>query len=183
MVRRAAAASSDDNNNKNTGDPLRAATGIRPSLHPVTINALAEALKQRAQNRPEVPLRVTDDTPPLQVAMAAGKIASDALQKRRVMRRMVATNRIGSTTPLNTKCGAVYVLSNNNNRSTTFPTTTWYNTPPIGKVYCAALSGDADRVVFFGSNTTQQHTWTRRDTSLQSTTRHDTTRLFVLKIL
>jgi hypothetical protein len=43
---------SDDNNNtkneKRVGDPIREATGIRPSLHPTTINAIAEALKMRS---------------------------------------------------------------------------------------------------------------------------------------
>lgn len=61
-----------------TGDPFRAATGIRPSLHPVTINAIAEALRQRA--------KPSDDTlrgvAPLQIAQAAGKIAVEAIVKR-----------------------------------------------------------------------------------------------------
>jgi len=64
------------------GDPLRAATGIRPSLHPVTINALAEALKVRALNKKEMPLRVNEHVEPLQVAMSAGRIASEAVEKR-----------------------------------------------------------------------------------------------------
>ena len=66
------------------GDPLRAATGIRPSLHPVTINAIATVLKLRAQNNPEVPLRVSekDGVEPIQVALSAGKIAADAIAQR-----------------------------------------------------------------------------------------------------
>ena len=64
------------------GDPFRAATGIRPSLHPVTINALAEALKVRAQNLNEMPMRVTKTVEPLQVALTAGRIASEAVEKR-----------------------------------------------------------------------------------------------------
>lgn len=61
-----------------TGDPVRAATGIRPSLHPVTINAIAEALRQRA--KPSVnPLR---DVAPLEIAQAAGKIAIEAIVQR-----------------------------------------------------------------------------------------------------
>jgi hypothetical protein len=40
------------------GDPLRAKSGIRPSLHPTTINAIAEALKIRAMNKPDMPLRI-----------------------------------------------------------------------------------------------------------------------------
>lgn len=65
-----------------TGDPLRAATGVRPSIHPVTINALAEALRVRAQNDSSKPLRVGSGVEPLQVAVVAGKIASTAIEKR-----------------------------------------------------------------------------------------------------
>jgi hypothetical protein len=64
------------------GDPLREATGIRPSLHPLTINILADALKIRARNDSSIPLHVADHITPLQVAMAAGKLAGDAIQKR-----------------------------------------------------------------------------------------------------
>jgi hypothetical protein len=45
-------------------DPLRASTGIRPSLHPTTINAIAEALRLRALEDPNTPLVVgEEDTP------------------------------------------------------------------------------------------------------------------------
>ena len=64
------------------GDSLREATGIRPSLHPVTINAIAEALKIRARNVEEMPLRVTEGVEPLQVARSAGKLAVQAIGKR-----------------------------------------------------------------------------------------------------
>ena len=65
------------------GDPLRAATGIRPSLHPTTINAIAEALKARSSKSSELgPLQVTETVKPLDVAMTAGKIASTAIAKR-----------------------------------------------------------------------------------------------------
>lgn len=63
-----------------------------------------------------------------------------ALQDHKVYRRMVASNRIGSA-PLNEQCGAVHVQQTKG--------TTWYNRPPIGKTHCAALTGDANRVVFF----------------------------------
>lgn len=96
------------------GDPLRAATGKRPSLHPVTINAISDAflLRSRAQKRLiEFPDNLDEKTPntnnqiksalskpninllqktpkyditPLDVAMAASKIATDALEKRRL---------------------------------------------------------------------------------------------------
>jgi hypothetical protein len=63
-------------------DPLRAATGIRPSLHPVTINAIAEALRIRARKDTDSPIRVSDDAQPLEVAVTAGKIAAAAIEKR-----------------------------------------------------------------------------------------------------
>jgi hypothetical protein len=65
-----------------SGDPLRAATGIRPSLHPVTINALTEALRARARNLSDIPMRVNESTQPVEVAVAAGSIASSAIEKR-----------------------------------------------------------------------------------------------------
>ena len=64
------------------GDSLRAATGIRPSLHPTTINAIAEALKYRASKSQDMPMRVTETIQPLEVAMTAGKIAGSAIEKR-----------------------------------------------------------------------------------------------------
>lgn len=66
------------------GDPLRAATGIRPSLHPTTINAIAEALRLRASEDPNTPLVVGEGTPALQVALSAGRIAATAIEKRQV---------------------------------------------------------------------------------------------------
>ena len=64
------------------GDALRAVTGIRPSLHPVTINALSEALKLRAKNLEDLPLRRTEGVEPLQIALAAGRVATEAIHKR-----------------------------------------------------------------------------------------------------
>lgn len=61
------------------GDPLRDAEGIRPSLHPLTINIIAEALRVRAKSNG---LRVSETIQALQVAVNAGKIASDAIRKR-----------------------------------------------------------------------------------------------------
>eukprot|EP00977_Amphora_coffeiformis_P010256 scaffold2383_cov161-Amphora_coffeaeformis.AAC.12 len=63
------------------GDPFRAATGIRPSLHPLTINALTAVLQKRIQK--DSKLRVDEPgVQALEVALAAGKIAAEALQKR-----------------------------------------------------------------------------------------------------
>ena len=64
------------------GDPLRDATGIRPSLHPTTINAIADALKYRAVKEDGMFFRVSDTVQPLEVAATAGKIASNAIAKR-----------------------------------------------------------------------------------------------------
>lgn len=63
------------------GDPVRAATGIRPSLHPVTINAIAEVLKARAIN--SISNKSDQEAQsPLQIALAAGQIAAEAIGKR-----------------------------------------------------------------------------------------------------
>ena len=64
------------------GDPLREATGIRPSLHPATINAIAEALKARATKQEGMVFRVSDTVKPLEVAITAGKIASNVIAQR-----------------------------------------------------------------------------------------------------
>jgi hypothetical protein len=64
------------------GDPLRAATGIRPSLHPTTINAIAEALRLRAVGDLDIPLVVGNGIEPLHVALSAGRIAATAIQRR-----------------------------------------------------------------------------------------------------
>lgn len=62
-------------------DKLRESTGIRPSLHPTTINALAEVIKLRVTD-PESRLRVSQDAG-IETAMSAGKIAADFLGARR----------------------------------------------------------------------------------------------------
>jgi len=64
------------------GDKLREATGIRPSIHPTTINALAEALKARSMNKEGMSFRVSDTVQPIEIAMTASKIAADAIAKR-----------------------------------------------------------------------------------------------------
>ena len=82
------------------GDPLREANGIRASIHPTAINAIAESLKARAvqiikkksdsnndddddDDDDEMDyFRVTDTVGPLQVMVTAGQFASNAIQKR-----------------------------------------------------------------------------------------------------
>ena len=90
----ALAAASGDGEEAGGGDPLRASTGVRPSLHPFTINALAEALL--ARHAPEkvpsigdagVPLDVAalDGTGhrPVDVAAAAARLSFLALERRK----------------------------------------------------------------------------------------------------
>jgi hypothetical protein len=64
------------------GDHLRDATGIRPSLHPTTINVIAEALKARARKVDGMAFRPSSTVQPLDVALTAGTIASTAITKR-----------------------------------------------------------------------------------------------------
>uniref|UniRef100_A0A7R9ZPP5 SLH domain-containing protein n=1 Tax=Craspedostauros australis TaxID=1486917 RepID=A0A7R9ZPP5_9STRA len=79
-----AAADADANDEapeKIKGDALREKTGIRPSLHPTTINALAGALKTRATDTTSV-LHKSNNAQPLDVAMAGASIASNFIVKR-----------------------------------------------------------------------------------------------------
>jgi hypothetical protein len=65
------------------GDAIREATGIRPSLHPTTINALAETLRMRAMGGETCRLRVSETVKPLDVVIETGKIVTEFLLKRR----------------------------------------------------------------------------------------------------
>ena len=78
--------SNDENQISSTGsgDSLRKSTGIRPSLHPMTINALSEALLLRAKKQD---VWSEGDPEPLQLALLAGKLATSALIKREEMLR------------------------------------------------------------------------------------------------
>lgn len=100
LFHRSDATNANNNNNKNgKGDPFRQEK--RPSLHPLTINTVAEALKLRARNDNScIPLqrrRPTNTTTgtstasaetnqqqqqPLQVAIAASALAAEAIRKR-----------------------------------------------------------------------------------------------------
>jgi hypothetical protein len=79
----------DESNNSNTqkkkkkkGDSIRSSTGIRPSLHPTTINCIAEALMLRSSNNKSIPIDVANsEVEPLQVAIAASEIAMKAINK------------------------------------------------------------------------------------------------------
>lgn len=64
------------------GDPFRESTGIRPSLHPTTINAIADALRSRARQVEGMVFRATGTVQPIDVALTASQIASSAILKR-----------------------------------------------------------------------------------------------------
>jgi len=89
------------------GDQLRASTGIRPSLHPTTINAISEALLLRhsPKNTKAIDIWSPDNTPqPLEVAVTAGALSSDLLEKRKDS--CVADGDVGSI-PTPEECQAV----------------------------------------------------------------------------
>ena len=81
--------SSHDNNDSNNsrpirGDALREASGRRPSLHPLTINAVADLLKVRARSSDTTTTTkvASDQDEPLQVAMQAARVAAEAIARR-----------------------------------------------------------------------------------------------------
>mmetsp|Transcript_23234 Transcript_23234/g.46344 ORF Transcript_23234/g.46344 Transcript_23234/m.46344 type:complete len:303 (+) Transcript_23234:212-1120(+) len=86
--------------NKKKGDSVRNATGIRPSIHPTTINCIAEALLLRAKGGKRGDDTVIDidigkkDVQPLQIAMNAGTIAFDAIEQRNTAAAMDETTDI-----------------------------------------------------------------------------------------
>jgi hypothetical protein len=81
------------------GDKVRDSTGKRPSLNPTIINAISEALSKRASNDSSLPMEVTPDVEPIQVAVAAGQIASSAIEKRAKSSTAVAGDESSAFTP------------------------------------------------------------------------------------
>lgn len=73
---------SKNNKKKEKGDSIRSTTGIRPSLHPTTINCISEALMLRSTNNPDIDIDVSTTSEPLQVAITASSIAFKAIDKR-----------------------------------------------------------------------------------------------------
>lgn len=68
---------------KKIGDPLREANNVRPSLHPLTINIIAEALRVRAKNDTAIPLRILNDSMEgWEITYHAGKLAERAIEQR-----------------------------------------------------------------------------------------------------
>lgn len=65
------------------GDKMRESNGKRPSLNPTIINTISEALLIRSSPSSEDgPMEVTDGVSPIEVALAAGQLASSAIDKR-----------------------------------------------------------------------------------------------------
>ncbi|GKY96736.1 hypothetical protein MPSEU_000633100 [Mayamaea pseudoterrestris] len=69
------------------GDPIRASSGVRPSLHPITINILTQVLKKRYLDEKDALTLMDEDAlssnnSTLQYALDAAAIASSALALR-----------------------------------------------------------------------------------------------------
>lgn len=65
------------------GDKMRESNGKRPSLNPTIINAISEALLIRSSpSSKDGPMEITDGVSPVEVAVAAGQLASSAIDKR-----------------------------------------------------------------------------------------------------
>ena len=72
-----------ENNVVKSSTTAVAATEQRPSLHPITIDAIAEALRIRASNNKSMPLRTNhdDNIEDWEIMMTAGKIAQSTLEE------------------------------------------------------------------------------------------------------
>mmetsp|Transcript_35501 Transcript_35501/g.42803 ORF Transcript_35501/g.42803 Transcript_35501/m.42803 type:complete len:246 (-) Transcript_35501:37-774(-) len=78
--------------NSGSGDVVRASTGNRPSLHPIVINCISDALRCRslahltAGNDGTIPTLDVEQkgVKPIDIAMAASQIATDALANREI---------------------------------------------------------------------------------------------------
>lgn len=64
------------------GDKVRESTGKRPSLNPTIINIISEALSLRASNDVSLPMEISSTVQPIEVAVAAGKLAKTAIESR-----------------------------------------------------------------------------------------------------
>lgn len=70
------------NTSSTSGDKIRESNGIRPSLHPTIINAISEALIKRSLQDTKNPMEVLDNIEPIDVAVAAAKIAATCIENR-----------------------------------------------------------------------------------------------------
>jgi len=65
-------------------DPVRMRNKIRPSLHPITINIISEALLKHSSKTSTIQLDVEEkELNPHEVALSSGRIAMEALERRR----------------------------------------------------------------------------------------------------
>jgi hypothetical protein len=81
------------------GDKIRESTGKRPSLNPTIINTLSEALSYRSSNDTKFPMEVSPTTKALDVAIAAGKLATKAIEKRALSSKAVKGDEGSAFTP------------------------------------------------------------------------------------
>ncbi|KAL3778491.1 hypothetical protein HJC23_000504 [Cyclotella cryptica] len=109
-----ASSKSEKNEKKRKGDSVRSTTGIRPSLHPVTINCVAEALLLRSKHclLPEESTGIAIDiansqTEPLQIAITAGGIALNAIEQRKSAAETDDTTEVFTMEEANTISGRV----------------------------------------------------------------------------
>lgn len=76
--------SASEEKKKIKGDSIRSATGIRPSLNPVTINCIAEALLMRSKQTNDTNIdTAAPGIEPIQIAMTAGGIAMKIIEQRK----------------------------------------------------------------------------------------------------
>ena len=93
---------------KPKGDSIRSATGIRPSLHPVTINCIAEALLMRSKQTQETTIdTASPNAEPLQIAITAGGIAMNAIEQRKAAAETDETTDVFSMEESNAISGRV----------------------------------------------------------------------------
>lgn len=78
-----------NDNEKSVGDKIRTSTGIRPSLHPIVINAVADALKQRSlkelgKGQADMHFKIdpSNNIAPIDIALTAGTFSAKALGQR-----------------------------------------------------------------------------------------------------
>lgn len=81
------------------GDKIRESTGKRPSLDPTIINTLSEALSFRSSNDTKFPMEVSPTAQALDVAIAAGKLATKAIEKRAMSSKAVKGDESSAFTP------------------------------------------------------------------------------------
>eukprot|EP00956_Cyclotella_meneghiniana_P031126 scaffold80752_cov69-Cyclotella_meneghiniana.AAC.2 len=76
--------STSEKKKKPKGDSIRSETGIRPSLNPVTINCISEALLIRSKQTKDTNIdTAAPGVEPIQIAITAGGIAMKIIEQRK----------------------------------------------------------------------------------------------------